>query len=451
VEAELRDGAGNRLATWRIDVSPDPAKLGRESYDRMVEALAGLDPRLLLGHEASTLPIGADCVVIDATVDYLRLKRHAGAAIRSMNLVARRPRTSLVMHRDRVPVHRAKRIDTTTVSAALRDPQVLAWLNDERISGSTSRATLDVPATEETPDNPANRAMSAVLRALQLRTTQVRSALELLESRTRGSEVGDQLAARGPVRRELLDQLDIAFQRLQQRAPFSLIDCPEVSAAGLNAIASDPLYASAYRHAWQALRRGIAGARDDESAMSVPSWQVFERWCFIRVLQLLQARLPTATWSRQFPRSPLDSILFRGSSSERQVDVQLQPRFPAWDQGRRQGFYSLSRERYPDIVVSVEDRRGRRFAVLDAKYRIARPNVLDAMQSAHVYRDSLRWGNLLPEFAVLLLPARCEAGWLHELDFIGTHSVGVVTANPEDASVDLCSLLDRLLADGQRD
>jgi len=61
------------------------------------------------------------------------------------------------------------------------------------------------------------------------------------------------------------------------------------------------------------------------------------------------------------------------------------------------GFWSVSRQREPDIVLRVEGGGSEaRFVVFDAKYRTSRSAVLDAMASAHIYRDSLRFGGRAP-------------------------------------------------------
>jgi len=66
-----------------------------------------------------------------------------------------------------------------------------------------------------------------------------------------------------------------------------------------------------------------------------------------------------------------------------------------------------------------------RFVVLDAKYRATRGNVLDAMESAHTYQDSLRINSQRPNSSLLLVPSGGGARWLEEPSFQQTHGVGV--------------------------
>jgi len=92
--------------------------------------------------------------------------------------------------------------------------------------------------------------------------------------------------------------------------------------------------------------------------------------------------------------------------------------------------WSVSKERLPDLVLSVESAKGIRFLILDAKYRSSRLNVLDAMASAHIYQDSLRIGPSRPDASLLLVPSGGGAPWLEAPSFHMTHRVGVHVLAP---------------------
>ena len=68
--------------------------------------------------------------------------------------------------------------------------------------------------------------------------------------------------------------------------------------------------------------------------------------------------------------------------------------------------------------------------MLDAKYRTTRANVLDAMTSAHIYRDALRIDGKRIDSALLLVPRSECTSWLKDPAFIREHSVGVVELSP---------------------
>lgn len=448
VEAELRDEHGKTVATWRVDVSPDPAKLGRDSYERMLDEVFALAPSLVLGNEASQTGIGVEGWVADPHLAYARLRRHGLAMAEAMRRLAQRPRACLTHRRARLPIHQVRRVDPAAVIGSLRQPGALSWLARDRSASARLDAFFDVSVTEESVDSPANRAMLWMLHAARKRVQVVRRELESLACRSGPSDAREALVARMPERHAFLDRIESQLVGLLRSHPFKDTTRREVSSAGLNAISADPLYARAYRRGWLALRSGIAGTRGDESLWSCPTWQIFERWCFVRTVEFLRRRLPSLKWTRRNVGDRLDAIAFTGASQGLTVQVFSQPRFAAFDQPSSLNFKSLSAERYPDIVVTVQDEDGSRFGVFDAKYRIARANVLEAMQSAHVYRDSLRWDGRRPTFAMLLTPAKGEAAWLESDDFRREHGVGVVplTLDAGDIDLDLAMLFDTLFS-----
>lgn len=74
------------------------------------------------------------------------------------------------------------------------------------------------------------------------------------------------------------------------------------------------------------------------------------------------------------------------------IELLLQPPFPAGDHNSNAGFRSISRRREPDIVLTrMDPEHPPKWSIFDAKYRTQRTHVLEAMASAHIYRDALRW------------------------------------------------------------
>lgn len=83
--------------------------------------------------------------------------------------------------------------------------------------------------------------------------------------------------------------------------------------------------------------------------------------------------------------------------------------------------------------------------VLDAKCRSSRQNVLDAMRSAHLYQDALRWDGERPTCSLLLIPRGGVTTWLGSPTFHGAHQVGVQVLAPDSVASDRTGLLDRWL------
>jgi hypothetical protein len=228
--------------------------------------------------------------------------------------------------------------------------------------------------------------------------------------------------ARWPRRRAFLDDLAIQLKRSIQSLPWRDIARAEVSAAGLTVVAADPIYSRAWSRGWRALRPGMEEGDLNERLWISPSWEIYERWCFVQIRRLVAEALPEWRWRKK-------ERVWTGESSERRVEIELQPTFRAGS-GGLDNRWSVSKQREPDLLLTVQWPGGCRFLLLDAKYRSSRANVLDAMTSAHVYRDSLRIGEQRPEAALLLLPASADAAWLQDLDFQRVHQVGVDLLTP---------------------
>lgn len=201
----------------------------------------------------------------------------------------------------------------------------------------------------------------------------------------------------------------------------------ETTAAGLTQIAAQPSYSRAFRIGCRALASGIEGDESADQLHVAPSWGLYETWCFIQVLRIVGA-------VTQKPGVPATStavtaeqcVLFLLANGAK-LEVLFQATFPSLKpSGKRLG-WSLSRERRPDIVLIHSGENGHKVFVLDAKWRSGRENVLDAMQSAHIYHDALRIGDSAPERALLLLPSSSAVPELEAGQFIQTHAVGAIS------------------------
>jgi hypothetical protein len=213
-----------------------------------------------------------------------------------------------------------------------------------------------------------------------------------------------------------------------RQSPFANVRRAEITAAGLTAIASDPIYARAWGRGWRALRHGLDSMDSTERLWVSPSWEIYERWCFLRLGKLLSATAPQWEWRRVKGANK-----WSGTYSGRHAELRLQPTFRS-RANECEKMWSVSKERVPDLVFTIESPDGVRFVVLDAKYRTSRSNVLDAMTSAHIYQDSLRIGSRRPEASLLLIPAGGGAPWLEDPEFQSTHRVGAHVFSPDSAA-----------------
>lgn len=447
VTAELLRPDGRRTALFLLDVAPDPSKVGREIFARMMEELWHEDPTFVRGSEPATSAIGDQGLLQDPWLMFARLRRYAPAFLTSLAAVRARPRHALRARRDSAALHQARRVDRRTVQCALATPGLIRMLTQRAVAVSVTpdpQHRLDVPVVEETLDSAANRTMLALVLAVLRRARMLLDTLQDLVARERRSETRTSLAARWPARKEVLDTLITDLKAITRKSPFADVERVELTSAGLTAIAADPIYARAWGCGWRALRHGMESNPSTERLWVSPSWEIYERWCFVRLSTLLRKKLPDFAWTRRKDGRRWTGTHHRGG----RVELRLQPTFPAHPR-RSEDRWSVSRMRKPDLVLTFQHLDRLRFIVLDAKYRTSRRAVLDSMQSAHIYQDSLRIGATRPDASLLLVPSGGGAQWLEDGIFQTEHRVGVHGFSA-DSPHDLLTLVNLLLDSATR-
>ena len=427
VRAELLSAEDRVRATYLLDVSPHPDKLGHDSFQVMLDQIWQFDPNLVLGTEPAQSPVGHEAQTRDPWMEYARLRSYGEKFVRALSAIAHRPIRELRAQRIQLPLERVRRADRQTVLAALQNSHLLNVLLD-RDSNSIPISALppfDVPVARETLDSAGNRCIAAIAHTVSRRAVSLMAALQATVDQSE-SDTRTPLLSRWPRRRDFLDRMVRQLRHLQRSSPLLEVTRREISAAGLNAISADPAYASAYGLGWRILRHGIEGPPDSEHLWISPTWEIYERWCFVQLGSAIRTLEPAYRWSiSKNHKSKATSAFIASSGGKARIELLLQPKFPAGDHGMNVGFQSISGRREPDIVLTRTDRDEPKWYVLDAKYRTTRSNVLDAMASAHIYRDSLRWNQRRPEHAVLLVPRGGGAPWMEQPDFIRRHRVGV--------------------------
>lgn len=439
VLAETVGADGRTLDVFHLDVGPTPHKLGQPRFQRMVDELLTFRPELLLGTEPAHSPFDHDGSYTNPEMEYARLRRFGASCVKALQIVCATPLTRLRPERRIVMPHQTRRIDTMAVQGLARSPAIAAVLG-HRHADAYKNCRINAPFVEHTVDNAANRAMAAVVDRLLSRVANLMGSLEVA-AKLPMNPIAPKVARRMHVLRALRE----ALRRVRRSPTLSAVTRSEFTATGLNAISSQPDYAHAFQLAWKALRGGIEGDDASDTLPVSPTWEIYERWCFLQVTKALERLCPDVHWKLTVSSS-IDAIRVEGKTGSSVIGVWLQARFRAWDVAGESSFRSLSGERAPDIVVTTESARGRRFLVLDAKYRASRSNVLDAMQSAHLYRDSLLWGETRPWKSLLLIPRHGGATWLEGLDFQDQYHVGTVEVADSDTMQRIEQLLEGFLA-----
>jgi hypothetical protein len=440
VAAEVVNPAGRTLASYALSVVPAQAKLDGDVYERMLDEVYRFDAALAVGTESTVFDAGASGRFSSSHVEYARLRSYLPALLSALEDLRRRPLSRLRHARATVGIREVRRIDARTVRRALQNPSTAAFVCAEAATATDATAArFDVSRSNTDHDHPANRLLAAMLQRLLRRIRQVADFLRALPDDTDQATRTHQYP-RVQRRLDLLAQFENAVRRALARAPFSLLGRFEYTPAGLTAIASQPNYAWAYRLAWKATRPGIADAARDERLWCSPTWEIYERWCFLKMRDAVERVWPQLGL-RMRSRGG-DRIELAGRSDDLQVRLLLQKTFLAWDDAGSSDFRSVSRRRAPDIVLLVSRADRATFVVLDAKYSTRRENVLTAMASAHIYRDSLRWNGMPPRACVLLVPRGGGAPWLESETWIESNGSGVLALGT-DADVDALERLVR--------
>ena len=254
----------------------------------------------------------------------------------------------------------------------------------------------------------------------------------LCDYREQVSETVTDVVPRLPRRIAYLRRLDKQLRRIARQAPFSDADTRQSSAAELNAVAGNPHYSMTHRLGVRLLRQGVSSLADDEQHYLAPTWEIYEAWCFVALAQQLEARYPTYDWRLHHNPQAAERML-RGRHGDRTITLYSQLVCPSLERTNAYGYCSITRERRPDLVLEVIDSDEKRFICLDSKYSVSRARILDAMASAHIYRDSLRLEGRSPVKSMILVPMSSEISQLADESYQSRHNVGCIalSANGE--------------------
>ena len=440
VVVELVSDKGQPLAKYMLDVAPDDSKLGNDIFGRMLGELFECNPALVFGAEAAQTEIGVSGSALSTLLEYARLRRYSEAFLSALKAVTERPLTRLRRERALVPYHQVKRLDVASVRGMLRRPGNAVLLLAGGAPDNGEVPQFDVTRSTDDLDNPANRALTAKLLGVRRRCVRVAQALDRIAADEKDSSTRTPLRPRLSRKLEFLNDVAGRLAKLHRVEPFASVSRPEVTVAGLNAISAHPGYARAYRYAWAALRPGVEGESGDEMLWLSPTWEIYERWCFTRVEACLREMYADLSWKVTLAHDRDDHIRLVGTSQDIRIEAALQRSFSS-EGANKAGFRSVSMQLKPDIVITLESGGERRMLTLDAKYRTSRANVLDAMRSAHIYQDALRWNGERPKCSLLLVPKGGGAPWLEDPSFQAGHRVGVHVLAPDAPSADLMNVL----------
>jgi hypothetical protein len=468
VEATLRmPGIAERR--FEITTDPDLRKLTRDDFDTMVREV--LEDTFAL-FELSAFRKGIARQVGSrppplARLEFLRSRLEAIVA--AVEAIARAPRHYLQAEDVAIPAHRAKRLTSPEIIRSLRS----GVIRTETVSPSRLPAALrgrfpanvTVRQRRNSVDIPEHRQIKACLRSW---AAWMGSIAELLG---KAVEAGDMELATTSSR--WAARCRRISRRLNDLAVAGYMSEVGEGPAVLGASAlfrNDPVYRRFYR-LWQDMNLGLAALFGDFLQMPLArTYQLYELWCFLRLLRAALEEYGTAGLDLRslfvadasggvtIPSGPITIPI----GGDRVLCFQRQYR-EYWVEGNREG--SFSRTMIPDVVLAGTGLGSaeRRVIVLDAKYRI-NDSLNEALSSIHTYRDALvqEVGNGgtrdIVTAAYLLtphVPAALEAdfkatpvpGRLFHPQYRQKFRFGAVTLRPGMSGTDLRICLRTIVAD----
>ena len=425
VAAELEYSGSGKIVRYVLDVSPSSAKSGREHYLNYIEEVLDYAPQLLLGTEPATHSLGGRSRDESPWVRYARLKCFVDRYHSGLKFIVEKPCIRQKHYREQMPIHLARRIDSTSVRRLTSNPSLLNALTNTGRQGSVPTITdnqIDIPFSEPTFDNPANRVILQQLKQVLQMTDGLLKVFSTYSSQV--SETETDIQSRLPRRLAYLLSVRKQLLKIVRNEPFNRVSAISPGVAGLNSVSGLPHYDMTHRLGLQVLRQGISSLTEDERHYLPPTWHVFESWCFVRLAMGLEGRHPDFSW--QLNGKPKSAeMLLEGNKGSTRIRLYSQLNCPALMRENRYGYCSISKNRIPDLVLEYFDEAGTRFVCLDSKYMVSRSSVLDAMASAHIYRDSIKCGGEGPALSLLVTPASSVVPELEAADYIENNSVGV--------------------------
>lgn len=429
------------IVQFQFVVSPDPAKASSELFSGYLSDIASHDPTLLLGAESAAYGLSASLGAFRLWVSYRRLALYGTRYLRALQEALARPIERLKDGREQRPLSRVRRVDQKTVSELMRRPSLLSGILNGADLTSPVASPIDVPASNSTLDHDANRILRSQLRHVLTLSAQVEQKMRSL----RGSrDLDPELAARLPRCVERVRKIRRLGRRLLSSGSLAGVSDAPPGVAGLNAVSGHPQYGAVFVLGRRLLSQGVDSAATQEWHSLATTWQIYETWCYCVLSRVLREQYPDGRWREQVSPTGCDRK-FQGTANKARVTLYFQLICPSLKASASTGYVSISRERRPDFVFEVDAGQGVRYICLDAKYKSSRTRLLEAMASAHIYRDAIRRDGEPPDAAYLVCPTITSVAALAEEAYLSAYRVGCLQLRD---SADAQAVIARVLAGG---
>ena len=437
----------DRWASGCSTSAPIAERPGRAVFARMVDEILDFDAHLVIGEEPARRRLGAlgdtdDPLVLVRAAEETAARPGTRAGGDSTGTGERSARAPTVRPAPGYPACRPADASVGAPGNRLRS----------RSSGRMPRSTPYRSGTRADPRRTGRRAHAR----FSGESVHPRHAAGAASQMQRNSTKGlDDLAREACERHgrpavanrvdrwnQILGEMGRAFATAERRRPFSEVRRPEVTAAGLNAVAAHPLYARFWRLGWEALRRGVYRIGSQRiGCRSVRRGRSTSGGASSRCRGSSESGSPTTSGRIRARPTPIVDDASAGAAMEaasRSICSVPSAR-PEETKRPRAGRFHASSDPIWCLLHSLPTAR-RDSSSSTQSTAPAESGILNGMvESVHPYADALRWGPHRPERTLLLVPNATETEWLTRTDYVDRHRVGVVPLRPRPRNAGLVS------------
>ncbi|MBQ8104241.1 MAG: DUF2357 domain-containing protein [Afipia sp.] len=385
-----------------IETRPNGSKYSDDQYQVMLNRIIeygsqlpwGLSPGLSSADEAAGVRLGTTHPVL--------INHYLRPLLEQLEQLLREP---VLSHRRATVVEplRSSQATSGTINWLASRPSRL-----RQMRAGDRRVAVPQHRRKATFDHPANRYVVAVLKRLR---ASFHHTADSLVKYAAGGLLGAQEKNRAL---HLASETRRAATRLSEALMHPVLrelQPGEMTEGVVQVFADHPAYGRFAKLARRLLDPGLSINDNGGLAASLRrSWDLFEIYSLYRLLEGLEQALGDS-W--RFERKPIQGHVLSSPAEGKcwhashpsglRWELYYQQRFGRADSGP----ISITTVRYPDFCLALFDGgQLQHWVLLDAKYRTAPESINDALQSMHVYRDSLAWRS--PDLRV----SRADGGYL---------------------------------------
>jgi len=434
VEASVYDSS--KLVRFTFDIAPDPTKTGRQQYQQYISDIVRLIPDMIIGNQAATIGMAGRSSNLNKWIRYSRIRTYFNRFLDGLKTIMERPITKPLHRRELLPIQLVRKVDITTINRLTSNAAMLSAIvsnsKESLLIENSLDNRLDIPYSEPTFDNPANRVIKAQISMVLKSMEEVKVFFEECEDKATDLFEKERL----PRKIKFLKDSRKVLTKVLRREPFTSAGFDKGTVVGLNVVSGNPDYAFTHGTGVKLLKRGIADEFSSEMHYTPPTWQVYESWCFCILVESLKTLYPYFNWELKKNISNVD-MLFEGFHEEDRIRLYSQLRCPSDEKTNNFGYCSISRERIPDYVLEIKINGKKSFICLDAKYKASRSRLLEAMASAHIYRDSVKLDGKPPQSVFLITPNVDNVANLVSAEYKQRNHVGCQRLSVEDDALSI--------------